>query len=192
MATNAAAFHDAPVSKLWRNAMVCGLVLAGLALVTDRSGAQESKTVIGPSNLALHDGAEALLAGDAIEGVRLTLQGLQQASNASQRETARSNLCAGYSMLEDYLVALAYCDEVLRDNDSNWRALSNRALIYIKLQRYAEADADLLRGEAISPQAKTLQAVRRMWRDATSPVSPIITIDDRRGATELIAPDDAS
>jgi tetratricopeptide (TPR) repeat protein len=172
--------------------LLCGLVMACLAPTANPDGAVETKPVIGPSNLALHDGAEALLAGDGKEGVRLTLQGLRQASSASQRETARSNLCAGYSMLEDYLVALAYCDEVLRDNVNNWRALSNRALIYIKLERYAEADADLLRGEAISPNARTLQAVRRLWLDATNPVSPIIIIDDRRGSAEDIAPHDES
>ncbi len=170
--------------------MLPALGLVCLLHLMNHAAAQESKTVIGPSNLPLHEGAQALLAGDAKDGVRLTLIGLRQARDARERETAKANLCAGYSLLEEYAVALAYCDEVLQENEHNWRALSNRALIYIKLERYAEADADLKRGEAISPQANSLQAVRRLWLDATNPVSPIITIDDRRGSAGEIVPDD--
>lgn len=142
--------------------------------------AQTNKTVLGPSNLPLQDGADALKAGEAVEGVRLTLIGLQQANNSRERQTAKSNLCAGYALLEQYQVALDYCDEVLKDNDRNWRAYSNRALIFVKLHRFDEALQDLLRGESISPHASTLKAVRKMYRDATNPVSPNIVIDDRR------------
>ncbi|MDH4126982.1 MAG: hypothetical protein OEV69_15245 [Gammaproteobacteria bacterium] len=175
-----------------RRPVLPALYIACLLPFITHATAQESKTVIGPSNLPLHEGAQALLQRDGKEGVRLTLIGLQQARDVREQETAKSNLCAGYSMLEDYAVALEYCDEVLRDNEHNWRTLSNRALIYVKLGRYAEADADLLRGEAISPQAKTLQAVRRLWLETTDPVSPIITIDDRRGSADEIPPDDDS
>lgn len=161
-----------------------------LLLLTNHAAAEESKTVIGPSNLPLFEGAQALLAGDAEEGIRLTLIGLRQARDARERETAKANLCAGYSLVEEYAVALAYCDEVLQKNERYWQAFSNRALIFIKLERYAEADADLTRGEAISPQASTLQEVRRLWLDATNPVSPIITIDDRRGSADETVPDD--
>lgn len=156
-------------------------IIAVLLLPTAPLSAQQSKTVLGPANLALYEGAQALMARDAEEGVRLTLLGLQHASNAEERHTAKANLCAGYALLEQYAVALRYCDEVLAENEYNWRALSNRALIYIKLQRFAEADSDLTRGEAINAEASTLRAVRRMYRDATHPVSPNIIIDDRRG-----------
>ncbi|NJN48127.1 MAG: hypothetical protein HC808_18460 [Candidatus Competibacteraceae bacterium] len=166
------------------------LGIVGLLLLMNHGAAQESKTVIGPSNLPLYEGAQALLAGDANEGIRLTLIGLQQARDAKERETAKANLCAGYSLLEEYSIALRYCDEVLQENAGNWRTLSNRALIYVRLDRYAEADADLKRGEAISPQANTLQAVRRIWLDATNPVTPVITIDDRRSSADEISPDD--
>ena len=46
------------------------------------------------------------------------------------------------------------------------------------------AERDLEKGEAISPNSRTLKAVRRMLLDATNPVSPIIIIDDRRDSTE--------
>jgi tetratricopeptide (TPR) repeat protein len=144
--------------------------------------AQSNKTVIGPSNLNLHDGANALKAGDVEEGIRLTIIGLQQSVNARNRQAGKSNLCAGYLMLGQLDTALGYCNEVLDENDEHWRAYSNRALIYVKLERFAEAEQDLKKGEAISPNAKTLKAVRRMLLDETDPVSPIIVIDDRRSS----------
>ncbi len=146
--------------------------------------AQSNKTVIGPSNPNLQYGADALLAGDADEGVRMTLMGLKFAMGARERQTAKSNLCAGYLMLREYDTALAYCDEVLGENDEHWRAYSNRALIYVKLGRFEEANQDLEKGEAIRPSSRTLKAVRRMLLDATNPVSPTIVIDDRRDSTE--------
>lgn len=163
-----------------RHAFIAGC----LCLIAGNALAQENKTVLGATNPALQDGANALKAGDAQEGVRLTLLGLQQASSSRERQTAKSNLCAGYALLEQYAEALSYCDEVLAVNDKYWRAHSNRALVYIKLQRFPEAEQDLLKGEAIKPNSRTLQAVRKMYLDATNPVSPNIIIDDRRRRTD--------
>lgn len=128
----------------------------------------------------MQEGANALRAGDAKQGVKLTLLGLSQASTRQERHTAQSNLCAGYALLGQYETGLPYCDAVIAENDRHWRARSNRALIYIKLRRYEEANQDLLVGEQISPGAKTLKAVRQMYLDATNPVSPTVVIDDRR------------
>lgn len=154
-----------------------------LVLIGVSSQAQDNSTVLGPSSVPLQDGANALRSGDAEEGVRLTLLGLSQASNSSERQTAQSNLCAGYALLGRYDEGLSYCDAVIEANDRHWRALSNRALIYIKLRRFEEADADLTAGEAISPNSNTLQAVRKMYLDATNPVAPSVVIDDRRDTT---------
>jgi tetratricopeptide (TPR) repeat protein len=151
--------------------------------------AQSNTTVIGPSNPDLKYGADALLAGDVDEGIRLTLMGLEFARSARERQTAKSNLCAGYLMLREYDTALAYCNEVLGENDGHWRAYSNRALIYVKLGRFEDAERDLEKGEAISPSSRTLKAVRRMLLDATNPVSPTIIIDDRRGSAEGVDED---
>lgn len=155
------------------------LVLLLLLFVTSAFG-QNNKTVLGSSNAALQDGADALRAGDAKEGIRLTMLGLSQARGSRERQTAKSNLCAGYALLGQYEIGLPYCDDVLLENDRHWRARSNRALIYIKLRRFEEANQDLLLGENISPNASTLKAVRRMYLDATDPVAPSVVIDDRR------------
>lgn len=141
---------------------------------------QDARTVVGPTNPALQSGADALLAGDGEEGVRLTLLGLHQAGSARERHTAWSNLCAGYVMLGRLETALEYCDRVISENDHHWRAYSNRALVNVKLRRYDAAEQDLQKGEALAPNARTIQAVRAMLLDATQPVSPNIIIDDRR------------
>jgi tetratricopeptide (TPR) repeat protein len=163
---------------------LCVVIVGCLSLCAPILLAQDNKTVLGPSNVPLQDGANALKTGHGAEGVRLTLLGLKQARGSRERETAKSNLCAGYALLEQYELALEYCNEVLQENDKFWRGYSNRALIFVKLHRFDEAQQDLLKGEAISPNAHTLKAVRKMYRDAVNPVSPTIVIDDRRAPTD--------
>lgn len=137
------------------------------------------KTVIGPTNPALHDGAQALLAGHAEDGVRLTLAGLKVAAGRREEEAALSNLCAGYILLEKYSEALRYCDLLLARTDENWRAYNNRAVIFIKTRQYDRAEQDLVRAEALRPGAHTLKVARAMYMDAVHPVAPEVIVDDR-------------
>lgn len=156
------------------------LVVAAPILLVRVADGQEAKTVVGPYNPELTAGAEALLAGDAERGVRLTLKGLQRETRSYDRRTGLSNLCAGYILLDDLETALGYCNRVLEETDRHWRAYSNRALVFVKLGRYAEAEADLERAEAIAPKARPVRSVRAMLQDATDPVAPTVIIDDRR------------
>ena len=161
------------------------IVLASTSMLAQPALAQNSdesqvKTVLGPRNPDLVDGAKALLAGDAEEGIRLTRLGLDVAVGQRERQAGLGNICAGYVMLKRYDDALEYCNQALAEYDRNWRALCNRALIYIKKGRYDDAARDLARGEEISPNARALKEVRGMYRDATDPVDANITIDDRR------------
>jgi tetratricopeptide (TPR) repeat protein len=160
------------------------LAFAGLCLAFGHAVAQENKTVIGPRNADLYHGANALLAGDAEEGVRLTMRGLQTETSRQDRITAMSNLCAGYIMLEKLDTAVSYCDQVIEQNDRHWRAYSNRALAYIKLARYEEAEQDLQKAEALAANSRKVKTVRAMLLDATDPVEPEIVIDDRRQAAD--------
>lgn len=155
------------------------VLLLGMLLAM-ASDAEETKTVIGSSNPDLKEGADALLAGDAVAGVELTLRGLRFESSRRDRLTAMSNLCGGYVMLNKLDLALSYCNKVLAEDDQYWRAYSNRAIVYIKQGRYELAEADLLRGEAIRPNASDLRKVRTLFLDATDPVEPTVTIDERR------------
>lgn len=136
--------------------------------------------MLGPENPDLYHGANALLAGDGEEGVRLTLLGLQTAVGGRQRATAMSNLCAGYIMLDQFETALSYCDQALAEDDNHWRAYSNRALANIKLGRLEDAEQDLQRAESIAENARTVKSVRSILLDATDPVIPEVVIDDRR------------
>jgi len=135
-------------------------------------------TVIGPRNLPLHDGAQALIEGNFEKGVKLTLQGLEIAQGRREEEAALSNLCAGYIKLRKFSKALEYCNLVLARNDNNWRGYNNRAVIYIMTKQYDKAEADLLRGEALNPGARTMKVARAMYMDAVHPVRPEVEIDD--------------
>jgi tetratricopeptide (TPR) repeat protein len=149
------------------------------------AGGQEhehSRTVIGPSNIYLADGAEALLAGDNEKGVRLTERGLQVATNDRERVAGYSNLCAGLVRLGRYGEALDSCNRALEINDGHWRAWCNRALVKLRMSKFDEAGRDIARAEAISPNARAVKDVKAMWLDATDPVRPSITIDDRRSS----------
>jgi len=158
-----------------------GLLSIGcLCLAFNLCTAQENKTIIGPSNPDLYNGAEALRAGNAEEGVRLTLRGLQTESDSRDRTTGLSNLCAGYILLKQFDTALSYCNQVLARNDRHWRGYSNRALVYIQLERYPEAEQDLQMAETLAPKSRKVKTVRAMLLDATDPVAPQIVIDDRR------------
>ena len=166
------------IQSIIRPIIVVGLCLTSATAASQASG--PSKTVLGPQNPDLYHGANALLAGDGEEGVRLTLLGLERATNARERTSARSNLCAGYVVLKQLEIALAYCNEALADDDRYWRAYSNRALVYIKLGRLEEAEQDLQQAEALAANAHTVKLVRSVLLDVTNPVAPEIVIDDRR------------
>ena len=78
--------------------------------------------------------------------------------------------------------ALDACNRAIELDDKHWRSYSNRALVYLRQERYPEAERDISSGEALSPNARTLKKLRSMYRDAVDPVSPSIIIDDRREA----------
>lgn len=151
-----------------------------VCLVTAAGQAQERKIVVGPRNAELAEGADALRAGDADEGVSLTLVGLQHAVGRREYLIGTSNLCAGYILQERYAEALKECNRALDEDENFWRARTNRALIYVLQGEYGEAESDLEIVEKVVPQAHTVKAVRALLEDLLHPVEPIITIDDRR------------
>ena len=166
--------------------LLLSVLLAALGQAQAQAPASQSdasaKTVIGPANVDLADGAAALRAGDAEDGVRLTQRGLRSANSQRDRVAGYSNLCAGLVMLDRLDEALDACNRALELDDQHWRSYSNRALVYLRQERYAEAEQDLSAGEELSPNARTLKTLRAMYRDAVDPVSPSIIIDDRREA----------
>lgn len=159
-------------------------MLSSSIAVADRSPDAESRTVIGPRNPNLTNGAEALLAGDVEEGVRLTEMGLRLAQGRRERRAGLENLCAGYVLLTQYDKALEICNLAVEENENSWRAYNNRALLFVRLQRFADAEADLAAGQELAPNSTKLKEVRGLLLDETQPVRPHIVIDDRRSTAD--------
>lgn len=160
--------------------LVACCAAGSVSMASTPTDGDSTKTVLGPRNGPLADGAEALKRRDAERGVELTLEGLRIAQGRRERQAALSNLCAGYVLLGDYQTALNYCNQALAENDHNWRSYSNRALTYLRLGRHEEAAADVERGQALAPNARSLKEVKGLLLDETEPVAPTIVIDDRR------------
>jgi len=153
---------------------------AAAAQQPDNANAPASPTAtVGPRNPPLAAGAEAFMAGDDERGVRLTLEGLQIAEGRREEETALANLCTGYLRLRQFESALSYCDQLIERNENAWRAYNSRAMVYLELEEYAKADADLKRAEAIAPASRTVKVARQLYMDTVHPVAPEVEIDDR-------------
>ena len=149
---------------------------------------EDTKTVLGPRNAPLADGAAALMARDAEKGVELTLKGLEMAQGRRERQAALSNLCAGYVLLDDTDSALKYCNLAIAENENNWRAYNNRALVHLRLGQHEQAEADVALGQALSPRSRNLKEVKGLILDETEPVVPTITVDDRRDPSAPLEP----
>lgn len=144
----------------------------------------DGRTVLGSGNKMLADGAKALIAGDAKTGVRLTHAGLALPSTIRDKRAAWSNLCAGYIMLDELDEALPWCDRAVASG-GNWRAFSNRALLYIRVGRYDAAAEDIAQAdELVTDRPRKLREVNALLLDKTHPVQPRVIIDDRTGQTE--------
>ena len=173
-----------------RQITVRKLVLAGLSLLVMQAVlAEETKTVMGPSNIYLYDGANALMAGDGERGVRLTLRGLEHAQGLREKRVAHSNLCAGFLLINEPDQALEHCNWVLERDPTHWRSYNNRALVYMRLERFDEAEVDIRKGQELRPNSKKLKIVKGMYLDETQPVTPKVEVDDRRGADEEFGSD---
>lgn len=155
-------------------AIVAAIALATSAVATETA---TSRTVIGPRNLPLHDGAVRLQAGDGEEGIRLTRQGLALAQTDRERGAAYSNLCAGYILTKDYEQAIAYCNRALIVDDRDYHAYSNRALAHFYRKEYESAQRDVGDGLAINPHSTSLRKVRMMIEDVLNPVEPGVIIE---------------
>lgn len=161
------------------------VVIAIVLLAWSQLAAEEgSRTVIGPRNVPLAEGARALMAGDAEEGVRLSLRGLDMAQGSRELKSAHSNLCAGYLLMDKPRVALRHCNEAIAIDTQFWRAYNNRALVYLRLNRLEEAEADVAQGQALRPSSVKLKETRGLLLDETHPVVENIEIDERRDAMD--------
>ncbi len=172
-----------------RMALLAIFSLAWAAALSDEDA--NSKTVLGPSNIDLYDGANALMAGDAEEGVRLTLQGLKTAVNRREEKIGHANLCAGFLLISQYETALDHCNWVIERDPNHWRTYNNRAIVFLRMKRFEDSEADIRKGQLLNPRSENLKEVKGMYLDEVDPVREQITIDDRRdGKTPKVGGDD--
>lgn len=157
------------------------LLLGSLAALLAASGwAQpDSRTVVGPSNPLLFEGAEALRAGRYDDGIRLILRGLEREPATSRaRAGGHANLCAAYAAKGDADTAIGHCDRSLELNARNWRAYSNRAFAYWLKGMYDEATVDIEAAAALAPEARQVHEIRGLINERR--LLPNVTMEDRR------------
>lgn len=162
--------------KKFLNCLSVTLLLAS----SPATSTEQSKTVLGPGNIYLYDGANALMAHNGDEGVRLTLLGLQFAKSHREEKIAHSNLCAGFLLINQPETALEHCNWVIERDEGHWRTYNNRALVYMRLERFAESEEDIRKGQALRPNSEKLKIVKGMYLDETQPVTAKIEVDERR------------
>src|SRR3990172_3730689 len=76
-------------------------------------------------------GAAALQLGRFEQGIELTRAGLDRVVTPLERASALNNLCAGYTALRQYDVAIVHCSASLDLHPGGWQAYNNRALAYL-------------------------------------------------------------
>jgi tetratricopeptide (TPR) repeat protein len=125
----------------------------------------ESRTTLGVQNEYLAAGAEALMAKQYDEGIRLTVLGLERPTQPRERADALSNLCAAHAAKREPAVAIDYCTQSLEIDSDNWRAYSNRAYAHYLSLRFQEADDDLDKALALNPSARQMPQIRGMLNE---------------------------
>ncbi len=65
-------------------------------------------------------------------------------------------------------------------SDPRIRTFNSKALIFIHTKQYKKAEQELIKGEALNPDAYSMKIARALYLDATNPVAPEIEIDDRK------------
>jgi tetratricopeptide (TPR) repeat protein len=83
-------------------------------------------------------------------------------------------------MLNQLETALEHCNWVLERDPYHWRSYNNRALVYLRLERFEESEADIRSGQELNPRSEKLKEVKGIYLDTVEPVEERITIDDRR------------
>ena len=119
--------------------------------------------LLGPANIDLAMGSQALKAGNYDEGIERTLVGLNDKMiSDADRASGLSNLCAGYAAKQLPDTAVRYCTQSLAIDDQNWHAYSNRSYAYWIMGRYSEAQQDLDIASDLNPRARQVAKIRGM------------------------------
>ena len=115
-----------------------------------------SGTVLNGGNSLLAEGSVALQEGRISDGIRLTEEGLRDATDSREAASGHSNLCAGYALLREWAQALEQCNIAIELDRTSWQSFNNRAAVHAGLGQYDLALADLRAGLELDPQSSTL------------------------------------
>lgn len=129
-------------------------IIAAPLAAADQS--PQSVTVIGAPNQKLASGSAALEAGRYEEGIRLSLEGLDDVASFRDQAAGHANVCAGYAALKRWQEALPHCNRSLDLDRGNWRAFNNRAAVYVGLKMFDLALSDVHTGLELAPDSRTL------------------------------------
>lgn len=135
--------------------LLATLVCGAAAALAPRPAASAETTLYGPT-WRLTKGANALQAGRARDGIRITLAAMDQPLSDRNAGAAYSNLCAGYVLLGLHLEAIDHCNEAERLSPGNWRIYNNRSLAHQGVGRHDDAIEDLRRAVALRPGSERL------------------------------------
>ena len=124
----------------------------------------QSSTVLG-ANVALSDGAAAMMSGDWQRGIDLTLGGITEVLSPQDRAAALANVCAGYAALKQFQKGVGFCDRSLQIDTNNWRAWQNRAACNLGLGKIEESLQDIQHGLQLNPDSDALQKTLAIARD---------------------------
>jgi Flp pilus assembly protein TadD len=160
---------------------ICGLALSFVATATwgqparfnDPTRQTDNRIVLGVANQYLAAGAEAILAKQYDDGIRLTKLGLERALS-NERSAGLSNLCAAHAAKGETKEAIEACTQSLAIDDGNWRAYNNRSYAYYRAGRYVEANTDLVKALEINPNARTMATIRELLNERTLRPSVIV------------------
>jgi tetratricopeptide (TPR) repeat protein len=139
----------------------------------------DSRTVLGQSsNEYLVAGAQAMLARQYEDGIRLTKIGLDRPATDHERAAGLSNLCAAYAATVQVELAITACTDSIAIEDGNWRAYSNRSYAYYLKGSYGQANKDLEVAAGINPLARQLAQIRGMVNEKS--LRPTVTMEEHQ------------
>jgi len=106
-------------------------------------------------------GTREIELGNIDQGVRKSLLAIN-ASAASQRVAAFTNLCIGYAKQGDLMAALEYCDKAVAEDRFADVAYTNRGAVHYLLGNYTNSVMDLR--QALDLRADTMEARKNLQR----------------------------
>lgn len=129
--------------KTTLKATIASLALAGMAGSAMANDAQLQFSVQSNATRSIGSAATAFERGEFSKSVSFSKYALKQGLKKSRKTAAYNNLCAALGVQAKYEDALDACNKALNLKADNWRALSNRAVIYSLTGNEEQARADM-------------------------------------------------